>query len=204
MRLYRAVLCAGVALVGAPASAEILVFGSERHCLSSGRLSPEVCANASANASAEFEEKAPRFPDRQACEHVFHAGCSLGFRGEAGFGGRRDAIFFTPRQQGFRIIIRSGGDIRVTPVGAVGNFSSRSALTRDASIRPRGARDYRGATAHADGSGAPTSFGVATPDGAKGAVPPRPPFDPDFDCASVLEPGSDPSTGCVAAPLRRR
>lgn len=186
----------------APARAEVLQFGSERHCVSSGRLSAEICANAAANAAAEFEEKAPRFPSRDACERVYRRGCALGFRGAAGFSGRSDAIFFTPRQQGFRVVTRSERDVRVTPGGSDVKYSSRTALTRDASIRPHGSRDFQAAETHSDGVTA--AFGVATPEGVKGAVPARPPFDPNFDCAAVLEPGSDPSTGCVAAPLRRR
>lgn len=197
--LLFAVFCASATT----ACSEVLQFGSQRHCESSSRLTPAICANAAANAAAEFEEKAPRFPTRDACERVFRGGCAVGFRGASGYAGRRDALFFSPRQQGFRVILRSSDDIRVSPTGPDLGFATRTAMTRDASIHPRGSRDYHAPSA-AIGAASAATFGVATPDGAKGPLPPRPPVDPNFDCAAVLEPGADATTGCVLAPLRRR
>ncbi|MCX7899316.1 MAG: DUF1190 domain-containing protein [Methylocystis sp.] len=180
-------------------------FATESHCASTRKLPASVCAIAAANAAAEFEEKAPRFPSRDACERVFRGGCSLGFRGADGYAGRRGGVYFSPRQRGFRVDVRSEQDARVTPLGAGAAFSARSALMRDASIHPR-SHDYTPPVAHRAGAASQTAeFGLATPEGPKGgALPPRPPVDPNFDCAAVLEPGSDPTTGCVLAPARRR
>ncbi len=183
-------------------------FGSERHCASTGKLPADICAIAAANAAAEFEEKAPRFAARDACERVFRGGCSVGFRGAGGFAGRPGGVFFSPRQQGYRVTVKSDHDARVTPLGAGAGFSARSALTRDTAIHPHGSRDYVAPTHASAPRGAVSGnagFGVATPDGPKsGALPPRPPTDPNFDCASVIEPGADPATACALAPARRR
>ena len=66
------------------------VYASAEQCASDRKISQEFCANAAANAAAEFDEKAPRFPAREACERVFGAGrCSLGFGGPGAGPGTR-------------------------------------------------------------------------------------------------------------------
>lgn len=180
------------------------IYFSAQNCVSAGRLPAEICNFADANSAAEFEEKAPRFLSRDACERI-HRACSLGFRGADGWSGRKNAIFFTPRRQGFRITVKSDRDVTVVPTNSGFVFSPRSALRRDASINPRAGRESP--RAGAPGGTAQTApFGVPTADGIKGPLPPRPPADPNFDCASVLEPDDkgDPRTGCVLAPPGRR
>ncbi len=86
----------------APLHAEMMrgahEFATERHCAASGKLPADVCASAAANASAEFEEKAPRFSTREACQRVFRGGCAIGLRGaavlfrELGEGDRRRVV----------------------------------------------------------------------------------------------------------------
>lgn len=172
-------------------------FSTARHCLSSGKLPADVCANAEKNAAAEFEEKAPRFPQRDVCEQAFGAGgCSLGFRGADGWAGKRDAVYFSPRRQGFRVTVKSEREATVVPLGAGSSFSPRSALRKDASINPRFTRAQT--SAH-------SGFGTSEPDGPRGPLPPRPAVDPNFDCAAFLEPTDkgDPATGCAAIPSRR-
>ncbi len=91
-------------------------YGSEQNCVASGRFNAQQCATAAANSQAEFEEKAPRFPSREACEKVFAtAGCSVGFKGSEGWEGKKSGIYFSPRQQGFRVVATSGRDMAVTP-----------------------------------------------------------------------------------------
>ena len=56
-------------------------YASAQQCESDHKISAEFCANAEANARAEFDEKAPRFASREACEQAFgHGKCSLGDR----------------------------------------------------------------------------------------------------------------------------
>jgi len=175
------------------------VFSSARNCAASGRFPAEVCAFAETNAAAEFEEKAPRFPQRGHCEQVYRAGgCSLGFLGADGWAGKKTAVYFSRRQRGFRITARSERDVIVTPLAGDLQFVPRSALRRDASINPRAAR---ATTSAHSGSG---EFGVSSPDGPAGPTPTRAPVDPNFDCAAFLEPTDkgDPTSGC--APMRSR
>lgn len=182
-------------------------YGTASACAAAGRFPGQICANAEKNAAAEFEEKAPRFPTRNACEQALHLPCAIGFRGAAGWSGRKDAVYFTARQQGFRVTPSpTGHDVTVTPLAGNLSFSSRSAVRLDVAISPQASRywTYQAAPAHAPQAGA--AFGLATPEGARGEVPPKPPVDPNFDCAAIMEPSADgdPNSGCVLAPLRRR
>lgn len=203
---FATVLFASVAAV--PARAEMthgaFSYSSAQNCVAAGKIPAEICAFADQNSAAEFEEKAPRFPTRAVCEKSF-GGCQLGFRGADGWAGRKGGVYFSPRRQGFRLIIKSEHDATVVPTSPGLSFAPRSALRRDASINPRTAREQTGATPPA-GAGQAGAFGVPTAEGPRGTIPPRPPVDPNFDCAAVLEPGDkgDPSTGCVLAPANRR
>ncbi|HEY8067170.1 MAG TPA: DUF1190 domain-containing protein [Methylosinus sp.] len=181
------------------------VFSSARNCATSGRFPAELCAFAEINAVAEFEEKAPRFPQRGLCERAYGAGgCSLGFLGADGWAGKKTAIYFSPRQRGFRITARSERDVTVTPLAGDLRFATRSALRRDASINPRAARAPMSGAQGGAASGGGGEFGVSSPDGPAGPPPPRAPVDPDFDCAAFLEPTDkgDSASGC--APMRSR
>jgi hypothetical protein len=222
MRCQIAIVLASLLLtVNAAAAAQITrgqyEFASERACAASGKLTAEQCANAAANAQAEFDEKAPRFSTREVCERVFaRAGCSVGFSGSGGWEGKKSDIYFTPRQQGFRVSIGRERDVSVTPftLGPAMGFSRRSILRRDTRIDPHIARhareiwSQRPASPSASGADLNGRFGVDMPTlGAKhDDLPPPPPVDPNFDCAAVLEPSSRNSadTGCYPAPPRRR
>ncbi len=186
-------------------------YGSEQNCVASGKFNAQQCVNAAANSQAEFEEKAPRFPSRDACEKVFAAaGCSVGFKGSEGWEGKKSGIYFSPRQQGFRLGATQGRDMAVTPFtsGPEIRFSPRSIAKRETAINPsagRSARDSWRARPVAGGGG--ETFGVNTPPkgGDHAAIPP-PRVDPNFDCASVLEPSvnGQAEIGCYPAPARRR
>ena len=204
--------CVGLSLLAttglaAQASPAQYSYGAEQNCILSGKLKPEQCANAAANAQAEFEEKAPRFPSREACERIFvPAGCSVGFKGAEGWAGKKSAIYFSPRQAGFRVMVSSPSDMTVTPFasGPRINFSSRSILRKDTRINPQVAHDARGSW-RLQPSAAAGTFDVAMPSAAGDGKPPAPPVDPNFDCASVLEPSArdHAETGCYLAPARR-
>lgn len=155
-------------------------FSSESECAASGKVPAQICARSADNAAAEYSEKAPRFPTREACERAFPTRCSIGFHGAEGYAGRKSGIYFFPRQKGFRILVKSDHSASVMPTGVPLSFSSRSALQRDTGIKPHGNREVR--------------VNQREP-----VVPPPPPLDPNFDCASVLESGSDPRTGCFPA-----
>jgi uncharacterized protein YgiB involved in biofilm formation len=191
-----------------PASAESNklgkhVFGSEYSCRSSGEVSEQICSNAAANSTAEFNEKAPRFSARAECEQVFRDGCSVGIKGAAGWEGKKSGIYFQPRQRGFAVQVLSEQNITVTPLTAGGRvkFSSRSALGRNVRVDHKAAQ--LGNSWPREGDGALEKSNSGAPVERIGSVPPRPPSDPNFDCSSVIEPdGKDPSTGCYPAPSR--
>ncbi len=183
-------------------------YSTEQSCILGGKLSSEQCANAAANARAEFEEKALRFPSRDACQRVFAAsGCELGFKGAEGWAGKKSGIYFSPRQAGFRVLVSSPRDATVTPfvLGPRINFSPRSILRKDTRIDPQTAHNARDSWRAQPGAATGT-FGVDTPSATGGLVPPSPPVDPNFDCASVLEPSArnHAETGCYLAPSLQR
>lgn len=182
-------------------------YYSSEACATAGKFSRSVCAHAQANAEAEFEEKAPHFPTRAACERAYGRGqCALSLRASARISGARGGVSFTIRQQGFRIVARSDTDVTTTPVARGLMFSARSALYRRTSIDPRAvaraAPHPTGATASAQ-----TSFGVSNPPaGAAGPMPPPVRYDPNFNCADYIDPATkgDPNAACAPAPEFRR
>lgn len=186
------------------------VYSDEKSCVAGGRVDAPICANAAANARAEFDEKAPRYPTREACDRVFPRDrCSVGFSGADGWAGKRSAIYFSPRMFGFRINILSEREAYVTPMITGISFSRRTAMRRDTgvdfAVARQARRNWRPDAQPASGGG--ESFGVDTPpsgDGS-GAVP-RPPIDPNFNCAAVLEPNAhgDAASGCYPMPGRHR
>jgi len=186
-------------------------FGVERSCAASGKFSGELCANAAANARAEFDEKAPHFSTREECERIFgSAGCSVGFSGADGWAGKKSGVYFTPRQAGFRVLALSERDMIVVPyvAGIVVGFSVRTVLKRDTRIDPETARraqdDWRmRISAGASGAGS-TGLDTLSSAADHDALPPPPPADPNFNCAALLEAGSKPETACSLAPPRRR
>lgn len=200
-------------VAAAESSRGAYVYSDEKSCLSGGRISAPICANAAANARAEFDEKAPRYPTREACDRVFPRDrCSVGFSGADGWAGKRSAIYFSPRMFGFRINVLSEREAYVTPMitGPGISFSRRTAMRRDTgvdfAVARQARRNWRPDAQPASGGG--ESFGVDTapPGDGAGAIPPRPPVDPNFDCASVLEPNArgDAATGCYLMPGRHR
>ena len=200
-------LWGALALAGAPALSRAAVapsgaydYASAGRCAAAGKLPADLCANAEANAAAEFSEKALRFPDRVSCERAFSANCELGFEGADGWRGKRGAVYFTLRQEGFRIVVRSAQDMVVTPIARGLNFFPRSILRRDTHIA-RAARQPRDSFA-----AVPGPVGDSLPAGVRGPLPPPAPVDPNFDCDSYLEPSArgDPNPRCYPAPGARR
>ena len=186
-------------------------YSSAQQCIADSKMASEICVNAEANARAEFDEKAPRFPSRDACERMFGRGkCSLGFGGVNGGRARTSRVHFVPRLASFIIKVQSDRDIAVTPVITGLTVSARTALRRDTHINPEISNQARQATrpvpASAPVSGDTQKFGMQQPEGHAGPLPPRPSFDPNFDCAALLEPGANGAvdTGCYSATKRAR
>lgn len=187
---------------GAPAAADpqhgVFTYRSAQACIADGKAPRDVCSYAAMNAAAEFEEKAPHFPSRAACEQVYRRNaCAISFRQGAIGAGARRAVTFTPRQEGFRLILRSDHDISTLPISPGLNFSNRTALHQAASIDPRAA----GQAASRSGSTAGAAFGVPEAGGAKGPLPPPVPFDPNFDCSKYIEPSSKGDVESACAPV---
>jgi uncharacterized protein YgiB involved in biofilm formation len=207
----RSVAVAAIAISVAPAFAEMqrgsYSYATLEQCVDAGQLGDALCANAVANAEAEFDEKAPRFSTRRECEARFGAGrCELGLAGAGGWSGKRQGIFFMPRQSGFRVTVRSEADMTVVPtmLGRELGFGARSILRlqtgRSGKFRQEAQPAWRNrGVAFGQPPGAPQNAGASRP------LPPPPPFDPSFDCSSLLEPSADKpaSTGCYPAPSNR-
>ena len=191
------------------------IYASEHACQMTGKLSAEQCSNAATNAQAEFEAKAPRFPTRAACERVFLvAGCSLGFKGAAGWIGRKSAIYFSPRQAGFRVSGSSSRDVTATPflVGREVRFSSRTIMKKDTGIDARVAQHARESwIGQMNGrqsilSGSAATLGMDAPRCGRTRRLAAASRGPNFDCASYPEPGARDHAGtvCYLRPMRRR
>ncbi len=180
------------------------VYLNAAACVLRGRRSPQLCSYAEKNAAAEFEEKAPRFPSRAACEKALKRPCAIGFSSRGGWSERQHGLYFTPRQDGFRVVESFGRDPTVMPVSGSLPFQPRSTTRLEVSISPQAARYWNWESRPAAGSAG--ELGVSSPDGPKGDVPPPPPVDPNFDCAAVLEPSARASaaTACALAPAHRR
>ena len=190
-------------------------YASAQQCDSDRKIPAEFCANAEANARAEFDEKAPRFASREACEQSFGRGkCSLGFGAAEGASGKARAVHFSPRLDVFIVKVNGERDMSVLPQSASLRLDARTILRRDTHINPRiAAQAHKPVTAPleppvkaaaAGGNGGldtphPAS---ARPASAHGPFAAAPAPDPNFDCAAVLEPspaGVDAGVGCYPA-----
>lgn len=168
-------------------------------CASANKMPKDVCSNAFRNAAAEFEEKAPHFATRAACEQAYRSGaCAVSFRNAAGAKGN---VSFTPRQNGFRVVVRSDSDITTMPVSPGLNFGPRPATRLAIGIDRRHAGS---AVPRPMGEG--QTFGLSEPEGGRGGERPPPiPYDPNFDCSKYVEPSAkgDANSGCLPGPARR-
>ena len=180
-------------------------YASAQQCESDHKISAEFCANAEANARAEFDEKAPRFASREACEQAFgHGKCSIGFGAAEGASGKGRAVHFSPRLDVFVVKANNERDISVLPLSSALRLDARTVLRRDAHINPRiAAQAHRpAAPAAATVAGVGAEPPRAAAPRAHGPIAAAPAPDPNFDCAAVLEPvpaGADEAIGCYPA-----
>ena len=125
---------------GAPGE-QIAVYAERQECLQGGVLNAEQCGIAFVNARAEFEEKAPRYRQRAACERA-HGTCaaqiSTSETGSKGLG----AVSYVPAFRGVALKRDKQGALVVLPEIAGGEaragFVPRSATQASAQVaRPR-------------------------------------------------------------------
>jgi hypothetical protein len=106
------------------------VYSDADACRSAHALDDAECLTAYANAKAEFDEKAPRFPTRSDCQRHFER-CMIAEIGPRG-------VTFMPAMRGFRI--DSGRQRRVAPVAEGGEaaalFQPRAVDRVDSFVSP--------------------------------------------------------------------
>jgi len=191
----RMLFCAAFAFAPLPSRAiEIRLYGSLDNCMLSRRLDAAKCANAAANAAAEWREKAPRYPTKSACERAYAAAGCVESDGQ-----------FAPSQSGFRVELRNRAQMTATPVvaGPALGFLPRSILRRDIHVNPHAALAAPEPATAPGGGAAPAEAlepAAASPHG------PRPRVDSQFDCSAYLEPSEKDhaDSGCYPVPARRR
>jgi uncharacterized protein YgiB involved in biofilm formation len=153
-------------------------YGSRTACERAARLSTDQCANAFANAQAEWDEGTPRFPTRAACEARFGrcqiAGVS---RGKPSFQPVMDKV----------VILDRGSNVTVLPVlprGQAGivRFSERSIQQHKAqrSDRKQQEAQKRWESSWAAAEQAQGAAGPGVSDGTSFAPEKPEPFDPNW------------------------
>jgi len=174
------------------------VFSTRANCETAALLSAEECRNAYANASAELDEKSPRFNARAECEKIF-SHCMI-----AGFDRKR--IEFEPSLRGFEVSVRSATDKTVVPVvegdsSSLG-FRARTALRPDAGLSNSARQQAQARWAQAQKARAAAE--------ALARMPPEAPIpsaeNPNtrLTAAPDAEPPRPPSARDLAAAARRR
>ena len=172
-------LAALLGLLGLPAchaSAQSagIDYGSRAACERGGRFSADQCANAFANAQAEWDEGTPRFPTRPACEARFGrcqiAGVS---RGKPSFQPVMDKV----------VILDRGSNVTVLPVAPRGQagvvrFSERSIQQRRTERSDRKQQEAQKRW-EASWTAPEAGEGAAGPDAAFAPEKPEP-FDPNW------------------------
>ena len=97
---------AGFALAPADLAAQAAgqTYIRRDECIEAGKLSPEQCENAYRNARAEFEQKAPRYASRSACERA-HKRCGAQVATTGGWDAlaRGAGATYVPRFVGIRV-----------------------------------------------------------------------------------------------------
>ena len=154
----------------ARAGAALRVFFDAAACREARALSDAECDAAYANAKAEFDEKAPRFPNRADCERFFRR-CMIG--DIEGGGGR---VEFIPQMRGFAV--ENGRERQVVPVaeggGADGLFQPRPVGRPDRSTSAARKAEAQEVWKRMNVAPAPSAGpGEADVDAPAGAGPPR-------------------------------
>jgi hypothetical protein len=105
------------------------VYSTRGACETDGLLSAEHCRNAFANAEAEFNDRAPIFADKEACERQFHR-CAISFAEPP----NPKALRYSPAMKGVQVTVEADRDRTVVPVlegsPPTVNFNRRTVLSR--------------------------------------------------------------------------
>jgi uncharacterized protein YgiB involved in biofilm formation len=134
---------AGFALTPADLAAQVAgqTYVRRDECIEAGKLSAEQCENAYRNARAEFEQKAPRYASRSACERA-HKRCGAqvsttgGWDALARGGGGQS---YVPRFVGIRVT-GEGASSKTLPIiegSARIAFSARQVAALDDKVAGR-------------------------------------------------------------------
>jgi hypothetical protein len=111
------------------------VYVTSRACETDGLLSAEQCRNAFANAEAEFNDRAPIFADKEACERQFPR-CAISFAEPP----NPKALRYSPAMKGVQVTVDADRDRTVVPVleGSHSgvNFNRRTVVSRQDSRIP--------------------------------------------------------------------
>ena len=124
----------------APTAARNPAYASVDECIILKKLEEPLCRTAFANARAEFEEKTPRFPDRQSCESAF-AQCAVFVSVQPNSPAslaKRGVLEFAPSLERVEILTGKGGALSALPVTRASkvplNFTPRPIDTPDVEI----------------------------------------------------------------------
>ncbi|SFD05569.1 Protein of unknown function [Bosea sp. CRIB-10] len=134
---------AGFALTPADLAAQVAgqTYVRRDECIEAGKLSAEQCENAYRNARAEFEQKAPRYASRSACERA-HKRCGAqvsttgGWDALARGGGGQS---YVPRFVGIRVTGEgaSGKTLPIIEGSAKVTFAARQVAALDDKVAAR-------------------------------------------------------------------
>ena len=106
------------------------VYITSRACETDGLLSAEQCRNAFANAEAEFNDRAPIFADKEACERQFTR-CAISFAEPP----NPKALRYSPAMKGVQVTVDADRDRTVVPLlegsHPTVNFNRRTVLSRE-------------------------------------------------------------------------
>jgi len=143
--LARAAAVAVAGLTFAPADLAAQAVGQtyvrRDDCIEAGKLSAEQCENAYRNARAEFEQRAPRYASRSACERA-HKRCGAQMSTTGGWDALArgaGAAAYVPRFVGIRVT-GEGASGRALPViegAARVAFSARQVAALDDKVAAR-------------------------------------------------------------------
>jgi hypothetical protein len=145
---------AGIALTPADLAAQVAgqTYVRRDECIEAGKLSAEQCEHAYRNARAEFEQKAPRYASRAACERA-HKRCGAQVSTTGGWDALargRGGQSYVPRFVGIRVTGEgaSGKTLPIIEGSAKVAFSARQVAALDDKVAAR-----RAVIGGGDGSG---------------------------------------------------
>ena len=152
---------AGIALTPADVVAQAAgqTYVRRDECIEAGKLSAEQCENAYRNARAEFEQKAPRYASRSACERA-HKRCGAQISTTGGWDALargRGGQSYVPRFVGIRVTGEgaSGKTLPIIEGSAKVTFAARQVAALDDKVAARRAVMGSGGGQHSQQASGP-------------------------------------------------